>query len=116
MGVVSKFRQPIPFNHVAFCSSERFLYADLISVPVHGQPLTYTTRYFPPVRKCLKFYYHMHGDGVGYLAVQFLQGFQLKEIFRLVGNQGSGWKSATMPLGVVDSTGPQFKVSSYQYK
>ena len=89
------------------------MYADLISAPAQGHPLTYTTRYFPPVKKCLKFYYHMNGDDVGYFAIHFLQGAQLREIFRLVGNQGTGWKSATVPLGEMDLAGPQFRVSFY---
>ena len=53
----------------------------------------------------------MNGNGVGYLAVHILQNMQRKEVFRIVGNQGRGWKNASVPLSVLDSTGSQFKVS-----
>ena len=89
------------------------MYADLVSAPVQGHLLTYTTRYFPPVKRCLKFVYHMNGHGVGYLAVQLLQGIHLSEIFRIVGSQESGWNNASVPLSDVDATGPQFRVSFF---
>ena len=52
----------------------------------------------------------MNGNGVGYLAVHLSQSMQLKEVLRIVGNQGRGWKNASVPLSDLDSTGSQFQV------
>eukprot|EP00795_Rhopilema_esculentum_P001278 gene1278-15663_t len=80
---------------------EKFLFADLNHAAV-GQPLMYTTRFYLPTRKCLKFAYFMNGEGAGSLAVNLRQGDSLfVEIFKLVGSQGDGWKEANVSLNTL---------------
>ena len=99
--------------HCILTSAEKFLFADLNHAAV-GQPLMYTTRFYLPRRKCLKFAYFMNGEGVGSLAVNLRQGDSLfVEIFKLVGNQGDSWKEANVPLDTLSLNAIiPFRVSS----
>ena len=83
-----------------------------------GMPLIYKTRYYPPVSKCLQFWYYMDGVDNKVLAVNFHQEpSTLKQLLRIRGSQGSSWKRATVALkGHVEINGNPFYVRNcHQY-
>ncbi len=98
-------------NHSSryFLSTDKYIYADASMAPKTDFPLRYTTRPFVPRMKCLNFWYHMNGSGVGLLSVTVHQDSSLhKEVFRLHGNQGNAWRVASVPLDTSLNTSAGF--------
>ena len=95
-----------------FCLSANYIYADATKASKAGNILMYSTRYYPPIYKCLRFWYFMYGTGVGTLRVNIYQKHGMyKEVFRLFSNQGKKWIKATIPLMDLKEDGTLFKVS-----
>ena len=93
-------------------SLEKYLYADATTAPHAGYPLKYATRPLIPKMKCLSFWYYMYGSGIGMLSVNIRQGNDVyKEIFRLYGDQGPEWRSASVPLTGLNERAEQFQVN-----
>ncbi|XP_065064502.1 uncharacterized protein LOC135690773 [Rhopilema esculentum] len=90
---------------------DKYIYADASNAPYPGYPLRYKTNPIIPRMKCLTFWYHMYGTGIGILSVSMRQQKSvLKEIFRLYGDQGNVWKNASVPLVGLNETSFQFQV------
>eukprot|EP00795_Rhopilema_esculentum_P001382 gene1382-15786_t len=90
---------------------DKYIYADASNAPYPGYPLRYKTNPIIPRMKCLTFWYHMYGTGIGILSVSMRQQKSvLKEIFRLYGDQGNVWKNASVPLVGLSETSFQFQV------
>lgn len=76
-----------------------YLYADSLSAKFPAMPLVYKTRYFPPVSKCLQFWYYMGGVKNKELAVNLHQpGSKSRQLISLRGDQGTQWKMVAVKL------------------
>lgn len=94
-------------------STDKYLYADATKALHPGYPLTYTTKPLIPAKKCLSFWYHMYGRGIGILSVNVKQEPTVfKEVFRLYGDQGDRWIRAQVPITGLNETSYQFQVKS----
>lgn len=89
-----------------------YLYADSRDASGPGIPLIYNTQYFPPTRKCVTFWYHMHGVGDSILTINIYQkGNAATEVLKIVGQQGRNWKKATVPISThLDAAKDLFRV------
>ncbi|XP_018613321.1 MAM and LDL-receptor class A domain-containing protein 2 isoform X2 [Scleropages formosus] len=47
----------------------------------------------------LQFYYHMYGTGIGQLSVLLSKGPRDTQLWKLVGDQGQGWRRAAVDVG-----------------
>ena len=92
-------------------SSDKYLYADATKALHPGYPLKYITKPLIPTKKCLSFWYHMYGSGIGILSVSLKQQAAVfKEVFRLYGDQGDRWIRAQVPITGLNETSFQFQV------
>jgi len=62
--------------HVSCFSEGRYYYIGSNSIYVNGQKARLVSEWFEPTSgpgRCLTFYYHMHGNGMGVLNVRIAQ-------------------------------------------
>eukprot|EP00795_Rhopilema_esculentum_P012036 gene12036-2622_t len=90
-----------------------YLQADKSDTKRQGEALVYDAKFFSPSKKCIRFWYFMSAVGNSMLMVNLYQEYHTaKEIIRIVGDQGTKWKKATIPIeALVDSQGNLAKVS-----